>query len=81
MTYQTVKIFFERKPNVSYLFFACVIFLFRVFLHWYGNDVQLVNLLDVIWTLVLTAGFVVGDHIRRKNKAMKDKIENELKKK
>ena len=27
------------------------------------------------------AGFVTGDRVRRKNKAMKDKIENELKKK
>ena len=54
--------------------------MFRVFLHWYGSDAQLVNLLDVIWTLMLTAGFVFGDRIRRKNKAMKDKIENELKK-
>ena len=76
-----IKDYFERKPNVSYLFFACMIFLFRVFLNWYGNDAQLVTLLDVIWTLMLTAGFVTGDRVRRKNKAMKDKIENELKKK
>ncbi|ADV45093.1 hypothetical protein [Bacteroides helcogenes] len=81
MTYKTVRDYFERKPNASYLFFACVIFLFRVFLNWYGNDVQLVTLLDVICVLMLTAGFVAGDRIRRKNKAMKDKIENELKKK
>ncbi len=80
MTYKTVKDYFARKPNASYLFFACVIFMFRVFLHWYGSDAQLVNLLDVIWTLMLTAGFVFGDRICRKNKAMKDKIENELKK-
>ena len=36
------------------------------------------------WALVLTAGFVVGERVdraRRKKKAMKDKIENELKKK
>ena len=76
-----IKDYFERKPNASYLFFACMIFLFRVFLNWYGNDAQLVTLLDVIWTLMLTAGFVTGDRVRRKNKAMKDKIENELKKK
>ena len=25
-----IKDYFERKPNVSYLFFACMIFLFRV---------------------------------------------------
>ena len=84
MTYKTVKDYFERKPNASYMFFACMIFLFRVFLNWYGNDVQLVTLLDVIWALVLTAGFVVGERVdraRRKKKAMKDKIENELKKK
>ena len=37
--------------------------------------------MDVIWTLMLTAGFVTGDRVRRTNKAMKDKIENELKKK
>ena len=80
MTYKTVKDYFERKPNASYLFFACMILLFRVFLNWYGNDAQLVTLLDVIWTLMMTAGFVVGDRIRRKNKAMKDKIEDELKK-
>lgn len=80
MTYKTVKDYFERKPNASYLFFACMIFLFRVFLNWYGNDAQLVTLLDVIWTFMMTAGFVVGDRIRRKNKAMKDKIEDELKK-
>ena len=73
--------YFERKPNVSYLFFACMIFLFRVFLNWYANELQLVTLMDVIWTLMLTAGFVTGDRVRRKNKAMKDKIENELKKK
>ena len=45
---------------------------------------QLVTLRDVIWALVLTAGFVVGERVdraRRKKKAMKDKIENELKKK
>ena len=78
MTYKTVKDYFERKPNASYLFFACMIFLFRVFLNWYGNDVQLVTLLDVIWTLMMTAGFVAGDRIRRKNKTMKDKIEDEL---
>lgn len=61
MTYKTVKDYFERKPNASYLFFACMIFLFRVFLNWYGNDAQLVTLLDVIWTLMMTAGFVAGD--------------------
>lgn len=76
-----IKDYFERKPNVSYLFFACMIFLFRVFLNWYTNELQLVTLMDVIWTLMLTAGFVTGDRVRRKNKAMKDKIENELKKK
>ena len=76
-----IKDYFERKPNVSYLFFACMIFLFRVFLNWYANELQLVTLMDVIWTLMLTAGFVTGDRVRRKNKAMKDKIENELKKK
>lgn len=76
-----IKDYFERKPNVSYLFFACMIFLFRVFLNWYVNELQLVTLMDVIWTLMLTAGFVTGDRVRRKNKAMKDKIENELKKK
>ena len=69
-----IKDYFERKPNASYLFFACMIFLFRVFLNWYANELQLV-------TLMLTAGFVTGDRVRRKNKAMKDKIENELKKK
>ena len=76
-----IKDYFERKPNVSYLFFACMIVLFRVFLNWYANELQLVTLMDVIWTLMLTAGFVTGDRVRRKNKAMKDKIENELKKK
>lgn len=76
-----IKDYFERKPNVSYLFFACMIFLFCVFLNWYANELQLVTLMDVIWTLMLTAGFVTGDRVRRKNKAMKDKIENELKKK
>ena len=76
-----IKDYFERKPNVSYLFFACMIFLFRVFLNWYANELQLVTLMDVIWTLMLTAGFVTGDRVRRKNKAMKDKIETELKKK
>lgn len=76
-----IKDYFERKPNVSYLFFACMIFLFRVFLNWHANELQLVTLMDVIWTLMLTAGFVTGDRVRRKNKAMKDKIENELKKK
>ena len=76
-----IKDYFERKPNVSYLFFACMIFLFRVLLNWYANELQLVTLMDVIWTLMLTAGFVTGDRVRRKNKAMKDKIENELKKK
>lgn len=76
-----IKDYFERKPNVSYLFFAYMIFLFRVFLNWYANELQLVTLMDVIWTLMLTAGFVTGDRVRRKNKAMKDKIENELKKK
>ena len=81
MTYKTVKDYFERKPNASYLFFACMIFLFRVFLNWNANELQLVTLMDVIWTLMLTAGFVTGDRVRRKNKAMKDKIENELKKK
>ena len=81
MTYKTVKDYFERKPNASYLFFACMICLFRVFLNWYANELQLVTLMDVIWTLMLTAGFVTGDRVRRKNKAMKDKIENELKKK
>ena len=75
-----IKDYFERKPNVSYLFFACMIFLFRVFLNWYANELQLVTLMDVIWTLMLTAGFVTGDRVRRKKKAMKDKIENELKK-
>lgn len=74
-----IKDYFERKPNASYLFFACMIFLFRVFLNWYANELQLVTLMDVIWTLMLTAGFVTGDRVRRKNKAMKDKIENELK--
>lgn len=29
---------------------------------------------------MMTAGFVAGDRIRRKNKTMKDKIEDELKK-
>lgn len=81
MIYKTIKDYFERKPNASYLFFACMIFLFRVFLNWYANELQLVTLMDVIWTLMLTAGFVTGDRVRRKNKAMKDKIENELKKK
>ena len=76
-----IKDYFERKPNVSYLFFACMIFLFRVFLNWYANELQLVTLMDVIWTLMMTAGFVTGDRVRRKNKAMKDKIENELKEK
>ena len=76
-----IKDYFERKPNASYLFFACMIFLFRVFLNWCENKLQLVTLRDVIWALVLTAGFVTGDRVRRKNKAMKDKIENELKKK
>ena len=76
-----IKDYFERKPNVSYLFFACMIFVFRVFLNWYAHELQLVTLMDVIWTLMLTAGFVTGDRVRRKNKAMKDKIENELKKK
>ena len=76
-----IKDYFERKPNASYLFFACMIFLFRVFWNWYANELQLVTLMDVIWTLMLTAGFVTGDRVRRKNKAMKDKIENELKKK
>ena len=79
-----IKDYFERKPNASYLFFACMIFLFRVFLNWYANELQLVTLRDVIWALVLTAGFVVGERVdraRRKKKAMKDKIENELKKK
>ena len=61
--------------------FLLALFLFRVFLNWYANELQLVTLMDVIWTLVLTAGFVTGDRVRRKNKAMKDKIENELKKK
>ena len=81
MIYKTIKDYFERKPNASYLFFACMIFLFRVFLNWSANELQLVTLMDVIWTLMLTAGFVTGDRVRRKNKAMKDKIENELKKK
>lgn len=76
-----IKDYSKENPNVSYLFFACMIFLFRVFLNWYANELQLVTLMDVIWTLMLTAGFVTGDRVRRKNKAMKDKIENELKKK
>lgn len=75
-----IKDYFERKPNASYLFLLDDI-LFRVFLNWYANELQLVTLMDVIWTLMLTAGFVTGDRVRRKNKAMKDKIENELKKK
>ena len=48
-----IKDYFERKPNASYLFFACMIFLFRVFLNWYANELQLVTLMDVIWTLML----------------------------
>ena len=81
MIYKTVENYFENHPNASYLFFACMIFLLRVFLHWYGKNEQLFRLSDVTWTLILTAGFMAGDRIRRKNKAMKDKIENELKKK
>lgn len=81
MTYKTVNDYFEKNPHASYLLFACGIFLFRVFLHWYGNNAQFFHFSDVIWTLMLTAGFMIGDRIRRKNKAMKDKIENELKKK
>lgn len=53
-------------------------------MNWCENKLQLVTLRDVIWALVLTAGFVVGERVdraRRKKKAMKDKIENELKKK
>ena len=50
-----IKDYFERKPNASYLFFACMIFLFRVFLNGYANELQLVTLMDVIWTLMLTA--------------------------
>ena len=38
-----IKDYFERKPNASYLFFACMIFLFRVFLNWYANELQLVS--------------------------------------
>lgn len=79
MTYKTVKDYL-RETQCKLLVFACMIFLFRVFLNWYGNDAQLVTLLDVIWTLMMTAGFVAGDRIRRKNKTMKDKIEDELKK-
>lgn len=81
MIYKTVNNYFEKHPNVSYLFFACVIFSLRVFLHRHGDDAQLFHLSDVTWTLILTAGFMAGDRIRRKNKATKDKIENELNKK
>ena len=69
-----MKRHFEKHPGASYLFFACIILLFRIFLHWYGNGTPLIGLRDVGWVLIFTAGFVVSDRIRRKNKKQKEKV-------
>lgn len=45
--------------------------LFRVFLNWCENKLQLVTLRDVIWALVLTAGFVVGERVDRARRKKK----------
>lgn len=75
--------FFEEHSGASYLFFACIILLFRIFLHWYwyGNETPLVGWVDVLCVLILTAGFMAGDRIRRKNKKHKEKVEELLKNK
>lgn len=71
--------YFENHPGASYVFFACIILLFRIFLHWYGNEEPLVGWVDVLCALILTAGFMAGDRIRRKNKKHKEKVEELLK--
>ncbi len=68
MMLDDMKNFFERHPGASFLFVACMILLFRIFLHWYHNKGQLVEVWDVICVLLLTAGFVAGSRRRRKNK-------------
>lgn len=72
--------FFEEHSGASYLFFACIILLFRIFLHW-CNETPLVGWVDVLCALILTAGFMAGDRIRRKNKKHKEKVEELLKNK
>lgn len=76
-----MKKFFEEHSGASYLFFACIILLFRIFLHWYGNETPLVGWVDVLCALILTTGFMAGDSIRRKNKKHKEKVEELLKNK
>lgn len=70
---------FENHPVASYLFLACIILLFRIFLHGYGNETPLVGWVDVLCALILTAGFMAGDRICRKNKKHKEKVEELLK--
>lgn len=78
--FKKISLYFEENPKVSYICFACLMLLFRVLMRWWGGELSLEGY-DLLGTLMLTAGFVMGDKQRRKNKAMKDKITNELKKK
>lgn len=79
MMLDDMRNFFEKHPGASYLSFVCMILLFRIFLHWYHNEAQLVEVWDVICVLLLTAGFMAGNRRRRKNKKCKDKVEELLK--
>lgn len=74
--------FFENHPYVCYALCAALFFAFNLFLRWWSGELDAdAYLMSAINTLILTAGFVRGDRYRRKNKAVKDKIANELKKK
>ena len=76
--FKKISFYFEENPKMSYICFACIVLLFRVLMRWWGGELSLEGY-DLLWMLMLTAGFVAGDKIRRKNKAMKDKITNKLK--
>ncbi|MDO5421498.1 MAG: hypothetical protein Q4F50_15755 [Bacteroides sp.] len=78
--FKKTSLYFEENPKASYISFACVVLLFRVLMRWWGGELCLEGY-DILWMLILTTGFVAGDKKRRKNKAMKDKITNELKNK
>ena len=72
----------KLKPWQLYVLVFVMLFAVNIFLRWIspGDEWKDGNLLvNLVGTALLTAGFIAGDRVRRKNKKYKDKVEELLK--